>query len=42
MSIGVLYIETDRKIYCPCFKWVPYMLGTTTQSPNAEPGHTAR
>ena len=28
--------------YYPCFRWVPYIPGTMTQSPGAEPGFTAR
>jgi len=28
--------------HCPCFRWVPCILGTTTQTPGAEPGPTAR
>ena len=28
--------------HCLCFKWVPCISGTTTQTPGAEPGPTAR
>jgi len=28
--------------YCPCFRWVPYILGIMTQTPDVEPGCAAR
>jgi len=28
--------------HCPYFRWVPYIPGTTTQTPGTEPGPTAR
>ena len=28
--------------HCPCFRWVPYISGTTAQMSGAEPGPIAR
>ena len=27
---------------CPCFRWVPYIPGTTAQTPSAKPGRITR
>ena len=43
------HVNRDRMLlkligwrHCPFFRWVPYIPGTTTQTPSAEPGSTAR
>ena len=39
---GPMLFETDWWRHCLCFKWVPHISGTTTQSSDVEPGRTAR